>query len=235
MIRLLMILVLTVGCTHLTGKPVLKSITVDKTRLVKVIGVVDGSILEKADKLIRLTKQNKRPIYILLNSPGGSVFSGDLFISAMNQARSGGIKLVCMSAVYAASMAFNMLLHCDERYIFENTRLLFHPIRITARGEPLTAPMLSNLAKELQAYDTELLKLIKKRLRMRMSTIKYHYYKETFWRGKDLSRASNGFFRIVREIRNIDKLFQYRKDIRKQRGFVIPSTLRKLIESTREK
>ena len=36
-------------------------------------------------------------------------------------------------------------------------------------------------------------------------------------------------------IKGAQEMWKYRKDIRKQRGFVIPSTLRKLIESTREK
>lgn len=189
-----------------------KSITVNSERLIKVIGPVGRPILEQADKVRALTEENKKDIFVLLNSPGGSVFTGNMFIEAIKGAQAAGIKVKCISAVFAASMAFNIMLQCDERYVLEETGLLFHPVRI-GQAQNITAKDALEMAKHMQEIDNRLLTALYKKLApMTKEEIDKHYYAETFWRAADLALATKGFFTIVTQVVGIKKLFQVEPD-----------------------
>ena len=146
----------------------------------------------------------------MLNSPGGQVFPGDMFISAIKQARLSGTPVICFSAVYAASMAFNIMMHCSERYILAGTRLMFHPVRINS-SEPLTAPAMRKYAEGMDKFDKRLIKFISDEMNVDIDVITENYYAETFWRGAELAELSRGFFKVADDIRGVTNLFQYQK------------------------
>lgn len=100
--------------------------------IVKVIGPIDSSILSEAAKI---EKQAGSPVIrILINSPGGAVVTGQIFVQAMELAKARGSKIECAVSNIAASMAFHVLAHCDSRYLLRYSMLLFHPVRVEFQG-----------------------------------------------------------------------------------------------------
>jgi len=210
MIKLL--LLFTLASPALAAKATVNTLKVDNERLIKIVGPVDFSTIKKASDLLRLAiKDQKKPIYIMLNSPGGSILSGEMFLSAMEQAKMLGVKLVCFSSVYAASMAFSIMVHCDERYAFANTRLLFHPARINT-DEPLTAPRLKEIYADLEVLDAELLDLLTSTMQMPRDVVEFHYYKETWLKASILAKETKNFLQIVQGIIGVSDLFQYERE-----------------------
>lgn len=192
-----------------TSPVAITEVNVDQSRLVRIVGVVNHNIIEKANELIKLASESKKPIYLLINSPGGQVIAGNFFLDALRQVQAQGIKVIGISTVFAASMAFSILLECDERYTLSNTMLLFHPVRVMTR-QPLTAPILRELAADLQKFDDKLIPLLVAKLNLKRDVIEKHYYAETFWNAGDLAKASPKFLTVVKSVLNIENMFQYR-------------------------
>ena len=204
MIKLLLPLLFTL--TTITEANILD---VDSKRLIRIVGVIDGQILQQADKLLKLTEdKTKSDIFILLNSPGGQVFPGEVFIDAIGQAQAMGITVKCFSPVYAASMAFNIMLHCNENYVLNHTKLLFHPVRRGYKGV-IKAKDALEIAKDLLKIDQRLLTILDNKLTLSGEQIRYHYDRETFWNGSELAPLfKNDFFKVVKGITGIKDIFQ---------------------------
>jgi len=84
-------------------------------------------------KLKELDKQSsKEPIWVLLNSPGGSVFDGALFISQM-EATKAPVYTVCMGL--CASMAAIIHQHGVKRFSIDRSVLMFHPASGGLQGQ----------------------------------------------------------------------------------------------------
>lgn len=185
---------------------------VDSSRSLEIVGQIDGEIVGQAEKLINMSK-TPEPVYMLINSPGGQVLPGMIFVDAMHTAKKRGVKIVCVSNVMAASMAFVILAHCDERYARPNTRLLFHPMSISTSGSRIQELVtdLNETVKEEKRIARELQRI----MRLEWKDFHPHYFAETFWSAEQLSIHSPGFIRLVDEVRGYDKNL-YR--IVKQRG-----------------
>jgi ATP-dependent protease ClpP protease subunit len=186
-------------------------LTVDPERLVEIIDVVDGSIIGEAQKLDRLSRESKEPIYVLLNSPGGMTVPGFTFADALTAVRKRGVKVVCFSGVLAASMAFNLFAYCDERYALAHTKLLFHPVRLTARGGLTVAEMLlhaETMALFERRNQTELMKM----MGVPADWFARHYHGETLWEAVDLAEASgNDWLTIVDDIEGAKNLWMIQR------------------------
>jgi ATP-dependent protease ClpP protease subunit len=202
---------LTVITALLLTVPALAEVLeVDSSRLIRLVGEVNGRILIEAEELVDFAGDvtNREPVYIMVNSPGGSVLAGNLFISAMKHAQSTGLEIKCFSSVYAASMAFNILLECDSVSVFRTTKLLFHPVRMTMSGT-MTAPQAIELAERLDKIDQVFLKRLALKVDgLSSEDLKKHYYEETFWNAIDLAPVSN-FLTLVDGITGVEFLFQY--------------------------
>lgn len=89
------------------------------------IGAIDDESLESATAQL-----DRKPAvaYLLIDSPGGSVFAGFRFIDAMREAQAAGTRIVCTvkDKGMAASMAAVILSVCDERYMGKQSALMFH-------------------------------------------------------------------------------------------------------------
>jgi len=72
---------------------------------------------------------SSQPIYLLLDSPGGSVLDGARIISAM-QASKAPVYTVCLQI--CASMAAMILEYGVERYAVDRSIIMFHPASIGA-------------------------------------------------------------------------------------------------------
>lgn len=196
--RLTIILLIMLGCVaDARGS----SLIVNPSRLVSVIGIVDDSILLKAGELITLAEKSKEPIYIHLNSPGGMVSPGLIFMDAMALVRERGVQLVCVSTALAASMAFNVMIECDERYALPNTQLLFHPVRV---GGQFAADELAYYLDEVLAIEEYMKPQLIEMMGIDEEAFEYHYQHETFWSARRLQLyTSRGWLTVVTNIEGI--------------------------------
>jgi ATP-dependent protease ClpP protease subunit len=182
------------------------TLVVKSDRLVKILGRIDASIIEQANVLTNLTKK-KGDIFLMVNSPGGNVLTGSIFIDSMKNAQARGIKIRCFSTVYAASMAFSILMACDSVSVFANTKLLFHPSRVNSRM-PLTAPVLDKLYARLEEIDDKIIKTLKTKLNYN-EEIEEAFYEEKFWSAEDLLEHVKGDWLKITNITGVDDMFSY--------------------------
>ena len=180
-----------------------------RDRLVNITNVIDGSGISYANQIANLTEADvKRPIDILINSPGGLVLTGNLVIQAMEAAKFRGVTIRCFTAVMAASMAFSMYHHCTERYAYNKSLFLFHPARVMGI-ETLTGRDAKKLADKLLPGDAELLEDLGS-MGMDKDVMEEAFYDERMWTGKELAEATkSGYIVLVKDIRGIGNPFRF--------------------------
>ena len=98
--------------------------------------VVSGSIGENASNIAQtinaLNKESLEPIWVLINSGGGSVIDGAAVVSAIESSKA-PVYTVCM--VECASMAFIIHQYGTKRYAQDRAILMSHPASGGAMGE----------------------------------------------------------------------------------------------------
>ena len=186
-----------------------RTLTVDPKRTIVINKVVTGDILQDAGTLIDMADISKDPIYIVINSPGGAVFPGLQFITAMQIARHRGIKLHCVVPVMAASMGFQILVNCNYRYAFEHSLLLWHPMKIAGLMS-LAASDCLYIGKELTKIERPLIVDIIKSLKITKRQFYYHYRHETMWTAGTLKKMSPNFLIQIDDIRGVTGFFNLR-------------------------
>lgn len=178
--------------------------------------IIDGPIMGKALEpfgaaLLALSKlplkeNEKREANIIINSPGGSVISGFLFINQMEEAKANGLNIRCFVPTIAASMAFHIFVHCNERYALNKALLLWHRARVSVGGfgsKPMTAPQAQVLANDLQAVDSIILEECEDALGMDSDDVKYHFENETLHVGSNLHKLAPHFVTSYESIPNL--------------------------------
>lgn len=201
-------LVAVISALFLSSAAYSFTLEVDKTRLIRIVKEVSGDIVADASRLVSMAEESDKPIYVLVNSPGGSVAAGEVFIRAINIAKHRGIEVKCISTVYAASMGFNILGNCSSVYTFKNTGLLYHPVRVGLLGI-YKAKDLELLAKELQAIDEGLLKFLDNLLGMDKDLLYETYYQEKWWTAGELVKyIKPGWLYVINDIKGLDDLFE---------------------------
>ena len=142
-------------------------------------------------------------IEMVISSPGGEVIAGSLIIDRMEQLKLSGIKFRCVVRDVAASMAFQILLHCDERYATPHSFLLWHPVRIFMR-DVVTASIAQTLTTQLAEADEVALHDLRANLPMSDSELVWHFQNETLHQGINLMGLAPGFFKdITNSIENL--------------------------------
>lgn len=164
--------------------------TVKKDRLLKITGAIEIGEVEIAQTIHELTDLGKspEPIYLSINSPGGSVMAGMLIVDSMEQAKLRGVKFHCVVGAVAASMAFQILAHCDYRYAMPNANLLFHSVAIAGQIK-LTPADADYIASQLTIANNKLDRDLLTYMPMDMETYNYHKGRETLWNPQELNRA----------------------------------------------
>lgn len=208
LIRRLLILYCLIGLSSTLSARTLK---VNEKRLIKVIGAVRGSAIGQAAQLEEMSRTSKQPIYILINSPGGAVLPGMLFVQAMEQAKTRGVSIRCVSGVVAASMAFIYLAHCDKRYALANTRLLFHPISIgmdRARVQELVVDLDATVQNEQR-----IMHYLRNSLNLSWKDFHRPYFAEVFWTAEGLNEyVDSTWITIVDDVKGVgEDLYQWRR------------------------
>lgn len=108
--------------TNFTLKSVSRILPPD-ARTVVIFGEIGDNAQTIAEQIKQLGTQSKTPIYLLINSPGGSVVDGALIISAM-EASPAIVNTVCLQ--FCASMAAIIHGHGTNRLMVDRSILMFH-------------------------------------------------------------------------------------------------------------
>lgn len=144
-------------------------------RTLSLRGVVSGNAVEMAYQIAELSRQSKDPIYIVIDSPGGSVLAGAILISAM-QASQAPIHTICHSI--CASMAAMIHQYGDKRYSVDRSILMFHPASGGAEGD---IDRMKSMTDMLQGYINKLEKDVSNRLGLGFDKYKALTSTELWW------------------------------------------------------
>ena len=186
---------LVVVMTFLASNMALASTTLQPERTIVIEGPITGGIvgpvLSTLDKLV--AKDKEAPVDVVISSPGGSLVAGYLIVDRMEALRAEGVRFRCLVRSVAASMAFQLLLHCDERYSTPHAFLLWHPVRVFYQG-PLTADMSKVLGKQMSLSDKMIKDELYKFLPVAKPAIDWHFTNETLHHATQLDKLAPGFF-----------------------------------------
>jgi len=151
-------------------------------------------VMDRMNKFLG-SKQAPAEIKVIIDSPGGSVYTGFKFIAQMKALQAQGTVIKCYVPGLAASMAFHILVHCDERNVLQESALLWHRARVFVMMAALTAPVASALARDLQLVDDHILRDVRASLSTDLDDkeIMYHFEHETLHIGRDLCGKASHF------------------------------------------
>jgi len=93
-------------------------------RIVYIYGEINESNGPNIAQEILSLADSPKPMFILLNSPGGSIFYGNAIVSAIQSAK-GPVNTVCVQI--CASMAAMIHQYGTNRYVINRSILMFHP------------------------------------------------------------------------------------------------------------
>ena len=137
-----------------------KSLTkVDSSRVMVLEGVVQNSNMDALSaQLKELAKSPKKPAYLDINSPGGSVRAGLRFIETMIGAKAEtGLKVTCVITEAAYSMAAVIAAYCHDTWMLPGADMMFHGASYGVKGEAEDiANMVAFMNRWLVAMEREL-------------------------------------------------------------------------------
>lgn len=186
--------ILLFSCTAVPARAA-DAVAVGQNTTAVIEGVIRGSNLSLVESV--LSKSNTGILDLVIDSPGGSVTTGFHFVSEMEAAKGRGTTIRCFVPHLAASMAFQILLHCNERYVLDRSFLLWHRARIMMGGmggSPLTAPQMFVLGRSLQDDDDIIYREVSDTIvGMSQKELRYHFENETLHIGEKLASSSPTF------------------------------------------
>ena len=115
------------------GTKSVRKVTIPLSRTISIYGEVSDNATTAALQIAAFNKASTTaPIFIVLESPGGSVIHGAQLISAM-QASQAPVHTICRTI--CASMAFMIFEYGKKRYATDRTTLMSHPASASAQGQ----------------------------------------------------------------------------------------------------
>ena len=187
-----------IAVTAAVGKPV--TLVPEKT-IVLSGPIGEGTYLPMMNAMNELGKGDH--IDMIISSPGGSVAVGSIIIDRMEQLKERGVVFRCVVRDLAASMAFQILLHCNERYAAPKAFLLWHPVRVFFQGV-IFSTAAEVLMIQLKLADEEAVSDLKKYLQMGEKELMWHFHNETLHHASGLSKLSPSFFeKVTNDIINL--------------------------------
>ena len=164
-------------------------------RIVELNGPVGFSMIKTAQKkFIKLNAQSNDPIWIRINSPGGSVDAGLILIDTFRASKS---PVYCLVESKAYSMAAITLLFCDRKYALDHATIMLHEASYGTMGEdPSNRSRIDFLTSYLDKMHRELAK------RVGMSHEKYREkIRDAWWLMADEAEKAGIVDAVVREIK----------------------------------
>lgn len=162
----------------------------DFSRALYLQGEVDMPMLGATSVLLDYTDATKvkadvagKPVTVIIDSPGGSVDLGYLLIDVIEEVKARGVVVRCYVQHIAASMAFQILTHCSERYGLPGSLYLWHRVRMGAPSRYITAPLAADMLTGLAEIDQSLISELSASLPLSVERILFHMERETLHRG----------------------------------------------------
>ncbi len=179
---------------------------VEPDRTITLTGPVGENAMEAAVHLLDLAAKSTDDIYMVINSPGGNVLPGMQLVQAMNIAKSRGIEIRCVVPNLAASMAFIIFANCTDRYAFNASLLLWHPMRVgTDRG--MTEEDARAAAEYMHQLSKPLLRLQWRALGISWKLFMKHYKLETMWSAEALHEVAPHFLTLIEDVEGVPNIF----------------------------
>lgn len=175
-----------------------KVVHVDKKRVIQITGPI-YSTYKPASKLIELANKNTKPVYILIDSNGGSVVEGIRFMRIMDRAKARGVKIKCVVTGHAMSMAFSIFSNCSERYAMPLSLLMWHPAYVQGNLK-LTEKDANALGYQIKLLTEYLNRIVRNALRLPESVYQEYYENEYITLAWDLKRLSPTFVTLVSDV-----------------------------------
>lgn len=118
-----------------SAKVIAKPIYLTKANTVNIVGEIDdnmtASVKEKLLKLDNFRKKRNYPIYLVIDSPGGSIYAGNKLIEVIKT-----VKNVHTITYFAASMASAIVQQTPgSRFILPSGIMMFHRARGGFQGQ----------------------------------------------------------------------------------------------------
>lgn len=138
-----------------SGEPVVLS-----QRLIDIAGAIGFDTMKKAQReVLELASHGDDPIWIRINSPGGSVDAGLILIDTMKAVKA---PIHCIVESSAYSMAAIILTYCDKRYGMPHATFMLHEASYGTAGEdPQNRSKIDFLTKYLDRLHEEIAKNLK--------------------------------------------------------------------------
>jgi ATP-dependent Clp protease protease subunit len=166
----------------------LKKITLTKKNSVVFNDVVTSLSVSKAQyQLLTLdaTLPKGEPIYLVLDTPGGSVFAGNMFTDFVK----GLNRPVHTVTLFSASMGFHFVQSLGTRYITRSGKLMSHRVSIGGLRGQIPGEAISRLNMIIEESN-EMDEVVALRLGMDLNEYRNLIYDE-FWGGPSKSKKYN--------------------------------------------
>lgn len=113
-------------------KKEISRLTVDLSRVVDLVGEVNGRSIARAIEQVRELEKTPGNIYLAIDSPGGSVFAGAKLVTVIESAKQPVIT-VCVGM--CASMGAVIFSYGKQRLMVDRSVLMFHGASGGAQGD----------------------------------------------------------------------------------------------------
>jgi len=124
-----------------------------------------------ANLFTKLTPETKKPLWIMLDSPGGSIYQGLAVYDFLRAVALQGWEVNIISVGDVASMAVCILQAGTKRYSFPNTQFTVHQASMSGEGEHQEVNKLLESAEELKRLNKVVFKIVAERSGMDMKEL----------------------------------------------------------------
>jgi ATP-dependent Clp protease protease subunit len=157
----------------------IRSISVPAERTIIVAGEIGRNAIKASQEVQFLNLESNDPIYIILDSPGGSVVDGNMLVSAI-EASKAPVYTICHRM--CASMAAVIHQYGTKRMMIDRSILMFHPASAGTQG---TVEQMKSFSDFLNAYINKTERYIAKRSKMDYDTYKARIQAEVWIDAED--------------------------------------------------
>lgn len=133
------------GTIHNQNNTARPNIHLNESNFVAIRGVIDFQ--SEAQFINDILSIKGKTIYIHINSPGGSVTSGNNMIQVMESLIQNGKQIICI-ADFAASMGFVLFQSCPTRYVMDHSIIMQHQMSLGVEGPIEQVRTLFNLIEK---------------------------------------------------------------------------------------
>jgi ATP-dependent protease ClpP protease subunit len=187
-----------------TGASAQAVLSINQNRVAKIHGTMGNGLFTVSSDILKMAERSKAPIYLDIDSGGGSIVHTILLMTSMEQVQSKGIRIYCVVRGMAASAAFSVLNECDARFTYRTSLLMFHPARLMRGPGGITREEMERDYTSLTSLEVYLIERLKLKLRLTDAEFQKHYDAETFHVAEAFSRLSPSYLTLIRGVRYVD-------------------------------